>query len=51
MTTTTAPAPVAARITDAVMAKFATAARTAGPAPTNAEVRAAFEHLFPANPR
>lgn len=55
MTTKTAPAAqtadLAARIADAVMVKFAAAERAAGPEPTNAQVFAAFEHLFPANPR
>lgn len=54
MTTTTARTSditLAARITDALMDKFSVAARAAGSAPTNAEVRAAFERLFPANPR
>lgn len=54
MTTTTAPATrtdLADRITNAVMAKFAAAAKAAGPEPTNDQVFAAFERLFPANPR
>lgn len=55
MTTTTAPAARTAdltdRITDAVMAKFAAAAQAAGVEPTNAQVFAAFERLFPVSPR
>lgn len=54
MTTTTAPTArtdLADRITDAVMAKFAAAAKAAGSEPTNAQVFAAFERLFPLNPR
>jgi hypothetical protein len=51
-TTATAPAPrTADRITDAVMAKFAAAAKAAGTEPTNAQVFAAFEQLFPASQR
>lgn len=53
MTTNTTPAATALadRITDAVMAKFAAAAKAAGTEPTNAQVFAAFERLFPVNPR